>query len=302
MRREPTMADPVSTESAGQVTLREAEPGDAEACAQILFDAFGGIHDHHRFPRDFPELEAATGFMGPWISHPSVWGVVAESDGRVVGSNFLDERGPIRGVGQITVDPEHQRAGVGRKLMTAVIERGQGAPGVRLLQDAFNMQSLSMYESLGFEVKEPVAVTTGKPRSGPVEEVEVRPLDEDDVEECAALCEKVHGFERGAELRDAIQAFAPFVAVRDGPITAYASSVTFWPMNHSAADSEEDMRALLRGAAVAVEEPLAFLVPLRTDVFRWSLQEGLRLVKPMNLMALGEYQEPRGSWFPSVLY
>jgi hypothetical protein len=25
-------------------------------------------------------------------------------------------------------------------------------------------------------------------------------------------------------------------------------------------------------------------------------------VKPMNLMALGEYQEPRGSWFPSVLY
>ena len=49
-------------------------------------------------------------------------------------------------------------------------------------------------------------------------------------------------------------------------------------------------------------EPLAFLVPLRTGLFRWGLEEGLRLVKPMNLMALGEYQEPRGSWFPSVIY
>ena len=59
---------------------------------------------------------------------------------------------------------------------------------------------------------------------------------------------------------------------------------------------------LLLGAAATVEEPLAFLVPLRSGVFRRCLEEGLRLVKPMNLMALGEYQEPSGAWFPSVLY
>ena len=296
------MTDSVSAEAAGQVTLREAQPGDAEACAQILFDAFGGLHDHHRFPRDFPALEAATGMMAMWIPHPSVWGVVAEIDGRIVGSNFLDERDPIRGVGPITVDPEGQNAGVGRKLMAAVMERGEGAPGVRLLQDAFHMRSLSLYESLGFDVKEPVAVISGKPHSDPVREVEVRSLGEGDLDECRALCEKVHGFPRTNELRDSIQAFAPFVAVRDGRIAAYASSVTFWPMNHGVAESEDDMGALLRGAATVVEEPLAFLVPLRTGLFRWGLEEGLRLVKPMNLMALGEYQEPRGSWFPSVLY
>jgi predicted N-acetyltransferase YhbS len=296
------MTDSVSAEAAGQVTLREAEPGDAERCAQILFDAFGGLHDHHRFPRDFPALEAATALMGVWIPHPSIWGVVAEIDGRIVGSNFLDERDPIRGVGPITVDPEGQNAGVGRKLMAAVMERSDGAPGIRLLQDAFHMRSLSLYESLGFDVKEPVAVISGKPRSDPVREVEVRSLGERDLEECGALCEKVHGFARTNELRDAIQAFAPFVAVRDGRIAAYASSVTFWPMNHGVAETEDDMEALLQGAAAAVEEPLAFLVPLRTGLFRWGLEEGLRLLKPMNLMALGEYQEPRGSWFPSVLY
>jgi predicted N-acetyltransferase YhbS len=296
------VTDSIPAQAQGEVTLREPEPGDIEACAQILFDAFGGLHDHHRFQRDFPELEAAIGLMQAWIPHPSIWGIVAEIEGRIVGSNFLDERDPIRGVGPITVDPKGQNAGVGRKLMAAVMERGEGALGIRLLQDAFHMRSLSLYESLGFEVKEPVAVITGNPRSEPVQEVEVRPLTEGDLDECAALCEKVHGFERKNELRDSIQAFAPFVAVHDRRITAYASSVTFWPMNHGVAASEDEMKALLRGAAAVVEEPLAFLVPLRAGLLPWGLEEGLRLVKPMNLMALGEYQEPRGSWFPSVLY
>jgi hypothetical protein len=51
-----------------------------------------------------------------------------------------------------------------------------------------------------------------------------------------------------------------------------------------------------------VEEPLAFLVPLRAGLLRWCLEEGLRLQKPMNLMAIGDYREPQGSWFPSVIY
>ncbi len=296
------MTEAVSTDTSGQVTLREVEPRDAEACAQICFDAFGGFHDHHRFPRDFPVLEAAAGIMGMWVPHPSVWGVVAEIDGRIVGSNFLDERDPIRGVGPITVDPEGQSAGVGRKLMRAVLERGERAAGIRLLQDAFNMRSLSLYESLGFDLKEPVALMTGKPRSGPIEGVEVRPLEEADLDECESLCKQVHGFERTNELRDALQAFTPFIAVRDGRLVAYASAVTFWPMNHGVAESEDHMKALLWGAAAAVEDPLSFLVPLRSGLFRWGLGEGLRLVKPMNLMTMGKYQPPRAPWFPSVLY
>ena len=296
------MTPTTSTAAASEATIREAAPADAEDCARICFEAFGAIHDHHRFPRDFPALEAATGLMASWIPHPSVWGVVAEVDGRIVGSNFLDERGPIRGVGPITVDPQGQNAGVGRRLMEAVLERGDGAPGIRLLQDGFHMRSLSLYESLGFDVKEPVAVASGSPSSGPPDDVQVRALTEDDLAECEALCKQVHGFERTSELRDSLQAFKPFVAVRDGRITAYASSVSFWPMNHGVAQSDEDMQALLLGAAAAVDEPIAFLVPLRSELFRWSLGDGLRLVKPMNLMALGEYREPRGSWFPSVLY
>jgi hypothetical protein len=240
--------------------------------------------------------------MQGWTAHPSIWGIVAEVDGRVVGSNFLDERDPIRGVGPITVDPAGQNSGVGRKLMDAVLERGRDAKGIRLLQDGFHMRSLSLYVSLGFDVKEPTAVAVGVARSGPVAGVEVRPLVEGDLEECGALCERVHGFTRTGDLRDVLQAGGAFVAVRDGAITAYASNVAFWQMNHGVGEGDDDMTALLLGAAAATGAPLSFLVPLRSPLFRWALGEGLRLVKPMNLMALGEYQEPRGSWYPSVLY
>jgi GNAT superfamily N-acetyltransferase len=291
-----------STAVAGAVSVREIEPGDIGACARICFEAFGGIDDYHRFPRDFPTLEFTEGMMQMFVGAPPIWGVVAEADGRIVGSNFLHESDPITGVGPISVDPDHQGGGVGRKLMEAVIERGKPAPGTRLLQDSFNMLSLSLYASLGFEEREPVVVMSGKPKSGPVDGIEVRPLREADLDECEALCKKVHGFERTNELRGAMQAFAPFVAVRGGRVSAYATTLTFWPLAHGVGETDEDMQALLRGAAAVEDDPLAILVPLRSSLFHWCLTEGLRSVKPMNLMTLGSYQEPRGSWFPSVLY
>jgi len=287
------------------VELRPAEPADGDECARIVYEAFGGIHDYHHFPRDFPTLEAAVQLTSTFIAHPSIWGVVAEGDGRILGSNFLDERGPIRGVGPITVDPEAQGHGVGRRLMQAVLERGEGATGIRLFQDSFNTQSLSLYASLGFEVKEPAVVMSGRPRSGRPAGIEVRPLEEGDLEECESLCLAVHGFERTNELRDAIQVpvFSPFVAVRDGRITAYATTLTFFPAAHAVAETDDDMRALILGALAAGEEPASFLLPTRqAGLFRWCLGEGLRVLKPMTYMAVGEYREPAGSWLPSVLY
>src|SRR5688572_20683884 len=120
------------------VTLREITPADAEASARIVYEAFAAIHDRHAFARDFPTPESAEGLVRAFIANPGIWGIVAERDGRVVGSNFLDERGTIAGLGPITVDPEEQARGVGRRLMEAALERGAAAPGVRLLQDAFN--------------------------------------------------------------------------------------------------------------------------------------------------------------------
>jgi predicted N-acetyltransferase YhbS len=296
------MSEAASTVEAGTVSLRGIEPRDTRECARICFEAFGRLADHHGFPRDFPSCEFTEGMMQNFVSSPGTWGVVAELDGRIAGSNFLHEGDPIGGVGPISVDPDHQDAGVGRGLMEAVIERGTHSRGTRLLQDGFNLRSLSLYASLGFEVREPTVVMSGKPASGPVAGIDVRPLRRADVQACEELCRRVHGFERTNELRAAMRAFAPVVAVREGGVVAYATALAFWPMAHGVAETDEDMQALLLGAAAASDEPLAILVPMRSRLFAWCLGEGLRSVKPMNLMTLGFYQEPRGAWFPSVLY
>jgi len=287
------------------VALRPLEPADADECARIVYEAFGGIHDHHHFERDSPSLEAAEQLTSAFIAHPSIWGVVAESDGEIVGSNFVDERGPIRGLGPISVHLKAQGLGVGRRLMEAALERSEETRGIRLFQDSFNVASLSLYASLGFEVKEPAAVISGTPRSSPAAGVEVRPLEEEDLQACEDLCLMVHGFERTNELRDAIEVpvLCPVAAVRDGRITAFATTLTFFPAAYAVAETEDDMRALILGALAAGEEPASFLLPARqAGLLRWCLEEGLRVVKPMTYMAIGEYRQPTGCWIPSVLY
>ena len=285
--------------------LRSIEPADHEAAARITYEAFAGIHDRHRFPRDFPTLDVARGLVAAFSTHPSIWGVVAESGGRVVGSNFLDERGPVRGVGPITVDPDTQAAGIGRLLMEAVIERGARGDGIRLLQDSFNSASLALYSSLGFRVEESVVVMAGRPTATPRPGVEVRPLAGDDIPACEELCLSVHGFERTRELRDALEApgFYPYVALREGRIVAYAATLHQFGAAYAVAESEDDMAALIAGAVVPDGPPASFLLPLHQhDLLRWCLAAGLRIVKPMNYMVMGGYRRPQGAWIPSVLY
>jgi hypothetical protein len=91
------LAEAGSTAAGPRVTVREIDAADAEACARICFEAFGALHDHHRFPRDFATLDMATDMIEALISDPSIWGVAAEIDGRVVGSNSCTRETRSRG-------------------------------------------------------------------------------------------------------------------------------------------------------------------------------------------------------------
>src|SRR5688572_29014698 len=154
----PTPQDPGMT-----TKLRPGAPDDAAVCGQICFDAFGSISAAHGFPSDFPSPEVATGLVGMMLGHPGFYSVVAEVDGGVVGSNFLDERSPIVGIGPITVAPGVQDGGIGRQLMDDVLARAvdTGAPGVRLLQSAYHGRSLALYSKLGFSVRDTLACMQG---------------------------------------------------------------------------------------------------------------------------------------------
>jgi predicted N-acetyltransferase YhbS len=281
--------------------IREATAADAPECGRICYEAFAAIADAHSFPHDFPSVEVATGALSGMIAHPGFFGVVAEDEGRILGSNFLDERSIIPGVGPITVDLGVQNRRVGLALMNAVLDRSEQkqAPGVRLLQSAYHNRSMSLYAKLGFDVRESFAVMQGKPLALKISGYAIRAATEADVERCDALCVGVHGHDRGGEVRDAVTQGTASVVERHGRLTGYTTGVAFFA--HSIGETNDDLEALI-GAAEEFAGP-GFLVPMRNgDLLRWCLAHELRVVSMMNLMTMGLYQEPRGAFLASVLY
>jgi len=283
------------------VILRQGTPADAAACGAICFEAFKSIAGEHNFPADFPSAEIATGLMKMLLAHPGVYAVVAERDGNVVGSCFMDERGPIAGIGPITVDPAAQNHSIGRRLMLDVMERcrRRGVAGIRLLQSAYHNRSLCLYTKLGFETRETVSKLNGKPLGISLPGYEVRPAVEGDIPACNALCRRVHGHDRGGELGDAIRQGSARVVEHLGEVTAYSTDIAFFA--HAVAETNNGLKALI-GSASAFPGG-GFLVPTRNgDLFRWCLQHDLRLVHQLTLMTIGLYNEPAGRYLPSMLY
>ena len=283
------------------LTLRRGTTADAERCGTICYEAFKTISEAHHFPRDFPSAEVAISVLGWMLSHPAFFSVVAELDGRVVGSNFLDERNAIAGVGPITIDPAVQNRAIGRRLMEEVHARAeqQKLPGVRLLQAGYHGRSLSLYTKLGYAVREPLACMQGGPLSVSVAHHTVRPATEADVEDCNQICRVVHGFDRNGELLDAIKAGTARVVEHAGRITGYATLIGFF--GHAVGETDREIKALI-AAADEFAGP-GFLLPMRnTDLFRWCLQHGLQVVQPLTLMSRGLYNDPAGAFLPSILY
>jgi len=283
------------------IVVRPVRPEDAERLGRICHDAFASIADAHNFPRDFPSPEVASGLIAMLIANPGFHGVVAEDGGRLLGSNFLDERGVVFGLGPITVDPTAQNDGVGRRLMEAALERAEqrGAPGVRLLQSGYHRRSLSLYAKLGFVVREPLACMTGPAIGARIAGATVRPATTADLAACGRLCRRVHGHDRLGELDQAVDGGTAMVVERGGEVTGYASQIAYF--GHAVGETADDIKALI--VASGEVKPPGVLIPTRNaELFGWCLDQGLRVTQPLTLMTMGLYNEPTGAWLPSILY
>jgi predicted N-acetyltransferase YhbS len=283
------------------IVVRTATPADAPIAGKICYDAFATISSAHNFPCDLPSPEAAVGLLSMMFSNPNFYAVVAEGEGRIVGSNVLDERSAIRGLGPITIDPTVQNLGVGRKLMQAAMDRAleQNAAGVRLVQAAFHNRSLSLYTSLGFDIREPLSCLQGRTLERTIPGCTVRPATPNDEYACNALSHQVHGFARSIELAQAIERGTAQVVERGGRITAYTTHLAFF--GHTTAETNADLQALI-ASAESFAGP-GILVPSRNSVLlRWCLANGLRVIQPMTLMTTGLYNDPAGAWLPSILF
>jgi predicted N-acetyltransferase YhbS len=283
------------------VNIRQARESDAVECGRICYEAFAKIATAYNFPADFPNVDMATGVISMLLGHPGFYGIVAEENGRILGSNFVSERGAIFGIGPITIDPRVQNQGTGALLMRAAMARAgeKGAAGVRLVQAGYHCRSLALYSKLGFDVRQQLCCLQGPAVGGDMAGYSVRPAGEQDLAACNALAGQIHGHHRGGELRDAIAHGIASVVVRSERITGYATQIGFF--GHASAETTDDIKALIM-ATESYNGP-GFLVPSSNgELLRWCLSNGLRITQPMTLMTVGLYNEPAGAYLPSILY
>jgi len=282
-------------------TLVSPGPEHIDELGRICYEAFKDVADAHGFPPDFQSVQLARRVIGMLVNRPDFYGVAAMVDGQLAGSNFLSLSDPVAGVGPITVDCAYQGRDIGRLLMRDVIcyARDQGIAMVRLVQDAFNTASLSLYASLGFDTRHPLALMRPSPAASA--DPSVRDATKDDLDALEALCIRIYKATRRGEVAAAIQHGIPVLTrVRDGRVRAYLIPVIF---GHGVGESEDDMMALAQeGARRAPRETVVFAPLDEPELFRSFLAAGFRTVKMMNLMTMGPYEAPSRVWMPSVLY
>lgn len=282
------------------IELRQAKPEDVPELGRICYEAFKDISESHGFPSDFSNVEFAQQVVGMLVQQEQVYSVGAFSGDDAKGSNFINMWSDVAGIGPVSVDLASQGHGIGHLMMEDVIvaARGQGHEMIRLCQDSFNMQSLALYAALGFDTKEPISymalsnLRQRDPGFRPAAPADYAAMDE--------LCRSVYRISRKGEYEVLAElGFPIFVLERGGRIAGYLIGTA---LGHGVAETNDDMLALLDGHGASVPDAHSF-VPLRNgELYRRALGAGHRNQKVMNLMALGPYEEPQGTFAPSVMF
>jgi ribosomal protein S18 acetylase RimI-like enzyme len=280
------------------IELRRPQPEDVAELGRICFEAFRDIAESHGFPPDFDSVEFAQGVIGLLMQQETVHSVAAFSDGVPRGSNFMNMWGDAAGIGPISVDLTSQGGGIGKQLMQDALDHAkkQNFDMVRLCQDSFNMRSLALYASLGFDVQEPLAYLTLA--RGPVDDA-FRPATPADYDAMDALCRDVYRISRQGEYATLTAAGFPAFVLDRGRITGYLIGTA---IGHGVAESDDEMLALLAGIAATTPGAHAHIPMRQGELYRRALAAGHRNRKVMNLMSYGPYEPPQGTYCPSVMF
>jgi predicted N-acetyltransferase YhbS len=280
--------------------LRPAQMADIPACGRVMYEAFRDIAERHGFSPDFPSAEEAGELLIAMLQAPGFHAFVADEQGLIIGSLFVSRRSQVGGISVITIDPKTQDRGVGRRLMQHGMEflAKHGHTRQQLVQAGYHNRSLCLYAKLGFMATEMLSNMTGPPIKAGIPGRTVRRAGDSDVHACNALCRQVHGFDRPLEVAHAIGQGTAAVVERGGRITGYTTGVGF--TGHGVGETNEDLKALIASAAEFTGPGI--LIPTGNgELFRWCLENGLRVVQQMILMDTRPSDPPHGAYWPAVL-
>jgi ribosomal protein S18 acetylase RimI-like enzyme len=280
------------------IELRRPSRDDIGELGRIAYESFRDIAERHGFPPDFESVVFAQRVLGLMLRYEDIYSLAAYEDGRPRGVANMIKWGSFGGIGPVAVDIEAQEGGIGRKLMLDLIEHGRasGFASMRLNQDSFNMRSLALYASVGFDLREPLAYMTL--RDDLRRDPNTRPATPDDIDAMDALCRDIYRVSRRGEMVNTIAIGLPAVVYDDGRIRGYMIG-TAW--GHGVAESDEVMLALF--ATLGAMAPGSNVhVPMReAGFYRRTLAAGHRNRKIVNLMTYGPYDAPSGTYVPSGL-
>jgi GNAT superfamily N-acetyltransferase len=278
------------------------------SCGKIGYEAHKAISSSHGYPSEQPSEEFGIGLIRSLLDNPNSWGVLAERQGKTLGSIFLHEfsPSPVAVIGPLTVSPTAEGSGIGRMLMDAALAQAskQNHDQIRLVQSPSHIRSFVLYTKCGFTLREPLFLMQGKPQKKGNDKTSssanihlVRT--EKDISECNELCKSVYGFSREMELRQSKDQGVATMIERDGIVIGYAAGIGI--LNHAVARSNEELKTLILKAS-AILGP-GFLVPARNhELLYWLLENGFQIGWPANLMTIGPYQGPLTPFLPSLAY
>jgi predicted N-acetyltransferase YhbS len=285
------------------LTIRPIEQKDVESCGKIGYEAHKTISSAHGYPSEQPSEEFGIGLIRMLLGNPNSWGVLAERQGKILGSIFLHEfpPSPVAVIGPLTVHPTAEGGGIGRQLMDAALiqARKQNHNQVRLVQSPSHIRSFVLYTKCGFTLREPLFLMQGQPLK--IDNISSARLvqDENDISMCNDLCKSACGFSREMELRQAVDQGVAFMIEQDGAVIGYAAGIGI--LCHAIAKSNEDLKALISNASTILGP--GFFVPARNyELIDWLLENGFQIGWPANLMTIGPYQEPLMPFLPSLAY
>jgi predicted N-acetyltransferase YhbS len=286
------------------LTIRSIEQNDMNDCGRIGYEAHKFISSIHGYPSEQPSEEYGIALIRSLLNNPYSWGVLAERQGKILGSIFLHRfpPSPVAVIGPLTVHPSSE-GGVGRVLMKAALTQAhkQGQDQVRLVQSPSHIRSFVLYTKSGFKLREPLFLFQGNPLNGGKYETDMvrQVLDENDISSCIELCKSVYGFSREMELRQAKAQGVATIIERNGIVTGYAAGIGLF--GHAVARSNGDLKTLIANASAILGH--GFFVPARNwEVIKWLLENGFRIGWPANLMTFGPYGEPLTPFLPSLAY
>src|SRR5919108_1914053 len=267
--------------------IRPIEQNDAVSCGKIGYEAHRTISSAHGYPSEQPSEEFGIGLIRRLLGNPNSWGVLAEREGKTLGSIFLHKfpPSPVAVIGPLTVHPSAE-GGVGRILMDAALSQAhkQNHDQIRLVQSPSHIRSFVLYTKSGFALREPLFLMQGQPLKLGINtssNTNVRLVrDDNDISVCNELCRSVQGFSREMELRQAKDQGVAAMIERDGVITGYAAGIGIF--GHAVAKSNEELKALIANASAIIGP--GFFSPARNyELIRWLLENGFHISWPANL-------------------